>query len=346
MSRYRARLARDLDAWIERGLVPASSREPILDSVPDRPRLEAATALAIVGALLAGVAVIAFVAANWGAMPRLLRFGLVLGAFLATAGAAAWATKADRPITGNTLLAVTALIYAAAIGLTGQIFDLAGDPQRALRAAGAAGLLLALAGRSSGAATAALILVCLGEAAGVGEGGIGWAAPAGVMGAGLGWLWRSRLLAHAAGVTLLVGGFVLGPDRVAPIWFAVSGAFAALALGARTGLDARHPAAQALYGWAACGFLLFFALAGLDGGLFGGLPHRAAWLAISAGVLALGRHDRQAGVVGAAVASLAASVFAILADLGLALMTAAAVFAGCAVLALAAGAFLRWRTRT
>lgn len=345
MSRYKARLARDLDAWIGRGLVPASSRDAILDSVPERPRLEAATALAVVGALLFAIAVIAFVAANWGAMPRLLRFVLVLATFLASAGAAAWAARARRPIAADTLLAVTALIYAAAIGLTGQIFDIAGDPQRALRAAGVAALLLALAGRSSGAAAASLILICLGEASGLGDGGVGWAAPAGAIGAALAWLWRSRLLAHAAGITLLIGGFVLGPERVAPVWFAAAGAFAALGLWARMGLAPGHPAAQALYGWGAGGLLLFFALAGFADGAFEGLAHRAAWLALSVAVLALGRHDRHVGVTGLSVASLGASVFAILADLGLGLMTAAAVFAGCAVAALAAGALLRWRAR-
>jgi uncharacterized membrane protein len=345
MSRYKARLTRDLDAWIGRGLVPASSRDAILDSVPQRRRLEAATALAVVGALLLGVAIIAFIAANWGGMPRLLRFALVLGAFLASAGGSAWAVRADRPIAANTLLAVTALIYAAAIGLTGQIFDIAGDPRLALRAAAMAAGLLALAGRSSGAAATALILVCLGEAAAVGERGIGWAAPAGALGVVLAWLWRSRLLAHAAGIALLIGGFVVGPERTTELFVFVAAAFAALAFWARTGIAPGHPAAQALYGWAAGGLLLFFAVAGFGDGVLEGLPHRALWLALSVAVLAVGRHDRHVGVTGVAVVSLAAAIFAILADLGLGLMTAAAVFAACAVAALAAGALLRWRAR-
>ena len=136
MASYRARLTKDLDEWIAAGLVPAANRGAILERVSDGRRIDASAALAVIGALLLGAAAIAFVAANWGAIPRLPRFGLIVGLFLATAGGGAWAARAGRPLLSNTLLAVAALVYAAAIGLTGQIFDIAGDPQRALRSAG------------------------------------------------------------------------------------------------------------------------------------------------------------------------------------------------------------------
>ena len=55
MASYRRRLEQDLDGWIDRGLVPAENRGAILDSVGEGRRLDAATALAIIGALLAGV---------------------------------------------------------------------------------------------------------------------------------------------------------------------------------------------------------------------------------------------------------------------------------------------------
>ncbi|MGH6998274.1 MAG: DUF2157 domain-containing protein, partial [Phenylobacterium sp.] len=129
MAGYKARLQRDVDEWIAAGLVPAENRQAILDRVSDGRRIDASAALAVIGGLLLGAAALAFVAANWGVIPRLPRFGLIVGLFLAVAGAAAWATKAGRPLLTNTLLAVAALIYAAAIGLTGQIFDIAGDPQ-------------------------------------------------------------------------------------------------------------------------------------------------------------------------------------------------------------------------
>ncbi|HMP63596.1 MAG TPA: DUF2157 domain-containing protein, partial [Phenylobacterium sp.] len=83
MAGYKARLAKDLDGWIEAGLVPAASRGAILASAAEGRRLDAGAALAILGAVLAGLAVIAFVAANWDAIPRLVRFAMILGAFAA-----------------------------------------------------------------------------------------------------------------------------------------------------------------------------------------------------------------------------------------------------------------------
>ena len=78
-----------------------------------------------------------------------------------------------------------------------------------------------------------------------------------------------------------------------------------------------------------------------------GLIHRLAWLILSGAVVALGLHDRVGAVTAAGVLAALGAVSAILMDLGLGLMTAAGVFAGCAILALAAGGLLRrGRTRT
>src|SRR5690606_15591650 len=138
MTSYRRRLEGDLDQWIASGLVAAENREVILATIPQSRRLDAATALAAIGAFLAGAAIIAFIAANWGAIPRLVRFAMILAAFLAAAFAGAWAAGRERIVTKNVLLSLAAMIFAAAIGLTGQIFDIAGDEASALRAAGLA----------------------------------------------------------------------------------------------------------------------------------------------------------------------------------------------------------------
>jgi uncharacterized membrane protein len=73
MAGYKSRLSEDLDRWIEQGLVAPESRQPILASVAEARRLDAGIALAVMGAVLAGLAAIAFVAANWDAIPRLAR---------------------------------------------------------------------------------------------------------------------------------------------------------------------------------------------------------------------------------------------------------------------------------
>lgn len=354
MASYRARLERDLDGWIAKGLAPATSRQAILDSVAAGRRLDASTALAVVGGLLLGVAVIAFVAANWGVIPRLARFVMILTLFLGVGAGAAWAARAERPVLGDTLLLLAALIYAAAIGLTGQIFDIAGDPQTALRGAGLAAALLAVAGRSAGAGVAALLLLALGDLSprlfDAGERPIPWLAYAAPLGLGLAWIWRSRPMAHAAAIALPIAVLLLmltdERDNRQLECLAAAVGLAILAVAMRWRAGRGDGLAAIVYGWAVCGALVYFACAGLGDQDLVRLAHRGGWLVLSGGVIALGLHDRQGAITGAGILSLAAACCVILFDLGLGLLTAAGVFGACALVVLAAGWLMRRRTRS
>jgi uncharacterized membrane protein len=344
MSHYRRRLERDLEGWIGRGLVPAESRAPILDSVPEARRLDAATVLAVIGALLAGVAVIAFAAANWAAIPRLVRFGLILSAFLGATGGAAYLHGKGRETASQAVLSLAALIFAGAIGLTGQIFDIAGDPQAALRGAGLGALLLALAGRSPWAAVVALVFIGLGDLVGgvvsQNQPSIGWLvflAPA-LAAAAL--LLRSKALAHAAGLGVVVAIFTFdGELKVAP---ELVRALAALTLAVAAGFArAWQPrfqgAATVLYGWFSCGALFWSALA------FHVWLYAVPWLVLSVVAILLGRHDQRAVITAAGVVSLLAAGAVLLFNLGVGLLTAAAVFGGLALAALAIALLLKRR---
>jgi uncharacterized membrane protein len=349
MAGYKARLQKDLDGWIAAGLVAAESREPILASVAEERRLDTASVLAVIGALLLGAAAIAFVAANWGAIPRLPRFGLILGLFLAVAGAATWTSRdGRRPLATNILLAVAALIYAAAIGLTGQIFDIVGDPQRALRSAGLAAALLTIAGRSSAAGVVALALLGMGEFTGdFDRNGSRWLIFAAPVGMALAWLWNSKPLAHASSVALIVG--LVAAISVYDRWgtgalLSASAVLAGLAALARYLGERRI--ALIFFLWFVWGALILLGFAGLDELKGGGLiAHRLAWLIVAGGVITLGLHDRQGTVTSAGVVAMIAAVCTILFDLGLGLMTAAGLFAACALIALSAGAVARRRAK-
>lgn len=345
MASYKQRLTRDLDGWIAAGLMPASSRDPILSSVEEGRRLDAAAALAFAAAFLLGAAVIAFVAANWDGMARVVRFGLLLAAFGAAAGGAAWSARRGRPQASNGLLALAALIYAGSIGLVGQIFNLAGEPSHALHAAGWAAATLAIVGRSSAAGVIALALTGAGDLATEAGEDAPWqllliAAAAAV----LAWRWRSSPLAHAAGLAIVVAVVHLWARLESePAGYALALGLAALAALARR--DARaanggeRPGSD-LYGWLAWGALgLFIAV-----GLFdqqANLLHRLLWLALGLAGLALGRHDRHALIsVGGVLAAIGAGA-ALMFDLGFGLMASAAVFAAAAMLALLGGLALR-----
>jgi hypothetical protein len=351
MATYKRRLTDDLDRWVGAGLVPAGSRGPILDSVPDARQLDAATSLAWIGAVLAGAAAIAFIGANWDALPRLLKFALVLALYGGAAGAGAWCAGHGRPRAAEGLLAFAALVFAAAVGLTGQIFDIAGDPRTALYISAVAAGALALAGRSAGAAVVAVVfcgwadigfdLVDFGRSSDFAAMVV--VAPAA---AALAWRWRSAGLAHAAGLGFAVAAAWVAARIGHGGWadIGVSACLAAMAVGARWLRERGEACGGVLYGWLTWEALGFFVNAGWEDGHLPALLHRGAWLAIGAGLIVLGRHDRHTAVTVAGVLALIGAISAIMTDLGFGLMTASAVFLGAAVLAGVAGFALRRRT--
>lgn len=351
MPSYKERLERDLDRWIEQGLAPAENRAAMLQSIPEGARMDAASALAWVGAVLAGVAVIAFVAANWDALPRLARFALVLILYGGGAAAAAWLSRAGRPNAANGLLTFAAFAFAAAIGLTGQIFDIVGDERTALYGAGVAAAALALAGRGSGPAIAALGFVGAGDFAAIrlfnvssafDLAGLLVAAPAAVV---LALRWRSVPLAHAAALGLVFAALWLSlklhASPLALVGFAAG--LGMLAAGARWLRERGEPGGAALYGWLAWGAIAFYVDAGIDLHPPWQVPQRIGWLALGAALAALGRRDRFAAITAAGVLSLMVGISMIMYDLGLGLLAASAVFFLAAVAAIGAGVALRRR---
>jgi uncharacterized membrane protein len=217
MAAYKDRVKQDLDRWIGAGLVDAGKRDAILATLPQARRMDAATALAWVGGVLLGIAIIAFVAANWDFTPKVARFALLLVAFLGLAAGAAWAAQKVQPTLSNILLTIAALVFAASIGLTGQIFDIAGDPRSAAYGAGVGAFALAAAGRSTGAALAGLIFIAFGDFTdrqwfSGSESEAPWMLIAAPLSAYLALRWGSDALAHASALMLLFGS----PQRLKP----------------------------------------------------------------------------------------------------------------------------------
>lgn len=359
MAAYKERVKEDLDRWIAAGLVSQEKRDAILQTIPDVRRVDAATALAWIGGLLLGIAVISFIGANWDGLPRLARFALVIAAFLACAGVAAWAARRERRMLSNISLMVAALVFAAAIGLTGQIFDIAGDPRAALYASGLAAFALALAGRSTGAATVGLIMIALGDFVGRdwfshSSNDIPWMLLFAPLSAYLALRWGSSVLAHVSALAIIYC-FIWFAGRTQAdggVFLFMSAGLAAMTAGARWLYTQDRPFAGVFYGWFAWAALGFFAVAGYTP-MTGenhhqvvGVVHRLAWLAASGGLIALGRYDRHALASAVGVLSIIGAISALLVDLGLNLMVSAGVFMVCAIAAIAAGLMLRRRAQT
>jgi uncharacterized membrane protein len=126
---YRKRLAADLPKWTDAKWLPADGAAAILASLgPERRSTFGLSAiLGTLGAVLIGLGVLAFVAANWEAMPRLVRLGLIAAALL-VAYAAAWSfDRRNLRVFAEAGLLAAGLVFAAAIALVGQAYHMSGD---------------------------------------------------------------------------------------------------------------------------------------------------------------------------------------------------------------------------
>ena len=121
-------LERELRAWAAEGLVSeeqaAVIRARYVREAPAAARGRIVQALAVVGAVVAGLGVILFVAANWDGMARPLRVALLLAALLGAYGGG-WILREQRathPAVGEALLLLGGLVFAAAVFLVGQMY--------------------------------------------------------------------------------------------------------------------------------------------------------------------------------------------------------------------------------
>jgi len=122
---YVSRVTKDLDRWISRGWVDADQRPHILDDLGTRSRgWTAAGALAILGAVLLAMSALTFVAANWDAMPRLIRFGVLVAAMCVSMFGAGRSLDHGAPALGHALAVLGVALFGATIMLTAQTFNM------------------------------------------------------------------------------------------------------------------------------------------------------------------------------------------------------------------------------
>ena len=128
-------LSRALTEWAAEGLLTGEQAEAIraryLDDAPAERRGRVVRTLAVVGAVVAGLGVILFFAANWDELARPVRVALVLGALLAAYGAGYRLRHATRshPAVGEALLLLGAIMFGASLFLVGQMYHVqAHDP--------------------------------------------------------------------------------------------------------------------------------------------------------------------------------------------------------------------------
>lgn len=125
---YIKTLTDDLDEWIAKGWVPAESRDKILGAVAAKqPPFSLVGLLAILGAVLLALAAITFVAANWAAMPKLARMGIMLAVMWTAYGVAAWSLVKQVHVYAHAFALLGAALFGACIMLIAQTFNIAAN---------------------------------------------------------------------------------------------------------------------------------------------------------------------------------------------------------------------------
>ena len=125
---YRQRLEADLVQWEADGVITPAAVTAIRVALPPlAPGFNIATVVAIVGGLLIAAAFLAFVAAHWLEIPRLLRFAILLAGIVSAYGLGGWFARADKPVLADLCASVGSIIFGAGIALVGQMYHLGGD---------------------------------------------------------------------------------------------------------------------------------------------------------------------------------------------------------------------------
>jgi uncharacterized membrane protein len=158
----RARLLADIVRWQAEGHITDKGATEIRRDLDSRTSSAGPTgALAVLGAILLGFAVMSFVAANWAAMPKLAKLTLLFGGIATSYGAAYELFRRKLDVFAHAAVLAGVAVFGGAIMLIAQMYHMDGHPPDAvwLWALGAltAGWLL----RSNPALAASVVLICI-----------------------------------------------------------------------------------------------------------------------------------------------------------------------------------------
>ncbi len=133
--RFLAQLGGEVEVWRQDGVITGEQAQTILSRYPDASSLRAVRTrhslvmgLSILGAVLLGLGVIAFVAANWDSIPRGIKLGLLVagvGVFYGS-GYFLWQRQGYAAI-GVALTLLGCITYGAGVHLIGQIYHIPVD---------------------------------------------------------------------------------------------------------------------------------------------------------------------------------------------------------------------------
>src|SRR4029453_17264839 len=203
---YRQPLEADLARWETDGVVTPAVVAAIRVALPPiAPGINIAVVVAIVGGLLIAAAFLAFVAAHWIELARLLRLAILFAGILSAHGLGAWLARAGQSVLADLCAAVGAIIFGAGIALVGQMYHLGGDFAGGMLLWAMGALATAALTGSRGALAVALVAATIWSSMRILEVRephfsfmVVW-----FISAGLGLAWQSRVAAHLIALAAL-----------------------------------------------------------------------------------------------------------------------------------------------
>lgn len=125
---YKSRLKQDLEVWVGQGWVSPDGAAQILKSQEEQDGgSKLPMAIASIGVLCLALALAAFIAANWGAIPKTLKLTSIAVGILLSNAVAAWASSRGREMVSDLATGFATLVFVGGLSLVGQIFHLPTD---------------------------------------------------------------------------------------------------------------------------------------------------------------------------------------------------------------------------
>ncbi|RCS24111.1 DUF2157 domain-containing protein [Phyllobacterium salinisoli] len=196
--------------WQKNGLIDEETAEALLSDVRSQGRrFGLGNTLAVLGAVLLGVAIITLIAANWEAMPRLLRVFMIFAVIWTGYLGGAWRQSRGDTVFSPVLYIIAAIAFGAGIALIGQMYHLSGDAALAALVWTVGVMVAALLLKSRALAITGMAIACFYLFSFLSDGFYPdrqylWVAPVlAALGAGLAWYTKSRATADLVALFLL-----------------------------------------------------------------------------------------------------------------------------------------------
>lgn len=157
---YSKRLTKDLDTWTTKGWVTSENANAIRASLEgDKTPSRLPVVITILGAVLIGFSVMAFVGANWTEMSKALRLSLLAIAMWSAYGTAAVLHLRKQSGFAEAALLIGVGVFGASIMLVGQMYHLPSDFSAGLLVWSLGALITAWTVKSKSALIAAQLLM-------------------------------------------------------------------------------------------------------------------------------------------------------------------------------------------